>query len=77
STPRWFGLLKDLSFVNFVYLYLIGIFIQDLDRKVNPLIIIIRIPITFVIQFIAGVMEGMAVMYGILMPPKDFDVIKK
>ncbi|TPX43994.1 hypothetical protein SeLEV6574_g04776 [Synchytrium endobioticum] len=32
GTPRWFGLLKDLTFVTFVYLYLLGVFIQDLDR---------------------------------------------
>ncbi|KAI8922537.1 hypothetical protein PhCBS80983_g05956 [Powellomyces hirtus] len=76
-TPRWFGLLKDFSFCVFVYLYLIGIFVQDMDKKVNPLLILFRIPVTFLLQFIAGIMEAMAVMYGIIFPPADFDVIKK
>ncbi|KAJ3413340.1 hypothetical protein HDV05_008190 [Chytridiales sp. JEL 0842] len=77
TTPRWFGLLKDISFVTFVYLYLIGIFIQDLDKGVNPLLVIVRIPLTLILQFVAVVMEGLAVMYGIIFPPADFDVIKK
>ncbi|KAJ3414798.1 hypothetical protein HDV05_006045 [Chytridiales sp. JEL 0842] len=77
TTPRWFGLLKDISFVTFVYLYLIGIFIQDLDKGINPIIVFLRIPLTFLVQFICVVMEGMAVMYGIIFPPADFDVIKK
>jgi hypothetical protein len=77
GTPRWIGLLKDFSFSTFVYLYILGIFVQDLDKGVNPLLVIIRIPITIVIQFIASAMECCAVMYGIVFPPKDFDVIKK
>lgn len=76
-TPRWFGLIKDFSFVNFVYLYLLGIFIQDIDKKTNPLIILLRIPVTFVVQFIASVLEAAAVTYGIISPPQGFDVIKK
>jgi hypothetical protein len=77
TTPRWFGLLKDFSFVNFVYLYLIGILIQDIDKKVNPLLIILHIPLTFVIQFAASIMEAASVTYGIFAPPEGFDVIKK
>ncbi|KAJ3272850.1 hypothetical protein HDV01_005173 [Terramyces sp. JEL0728] len=77
ATPRWFGLLKDFSFVNFVYLYILGILIQDLDRKVNPLIILFRIPLTFFIQFFASMLEAASVTYGMLYPPKGFDVIKK
>jgi hypothetical protein len=77
ATPRWFGLLKDFSFVNFVYLYLIGILIQDIDKKMNPLLIILHIPLTFVIQFIASILEAASVTYGIISPPEGFDVIKK
>lgn len=76
-TPRWMGLLKDFSFVNFVYLYILGIFIQDIDAKSNFLLTIIHIPMSAVIQFIAVLMEALAVMYGLLFPPSDFDVIKK
>ncbi|KAJ3135984.1 hypothetical protein HK101_004053 [Irineochytrium annulatum] len=61
-TPRW---------------YLIGIFVQDLDKGVNPLLMILRIPLTFILQFVAVVLEALAVMYGIAFPPADFDVIKK
>lgn len=77
TTPRWFGFLKDLSFCNFVYLYILGIFVQGVDKKYNPLLIIIHIPLTFILQFVAGVMEAMAVAYGLVCPPADFDVIKK
>ncbi|KAJ3029942.1 UNVERIFIED_CONTAM: hypothetical protein HDU68_010628 [Siphonaria sp. JEL0065] len=77
TTPRWFGFLKDLSFVTFVYLYLLGIFIQDIDKGVNPFIVFLRIPLTLILQYICVVMEGCAVMYGIIFPPADFDVIKK
>ncbi|KAJ3062540.1 hypothetical protein HK102_008732 [Quaeritorhiza haematococci] len=77
QTPRWFGLLKDFSFCTFVYLYLLGIFVQDLDKGVFPLLVILRLPATFLVQFVACVLEGCAVMYGLIWPPKDFDVIKK
>lgn len=77
ATPRWFGLMKDFSFVNFVYLYVIGILIQDLDKKTNPLLILVRVPVTLVVQFIASVLEAASVTYGIISPPVGFDVIKK
>ncbi|KAI8804007.1 glycosyl transferase family group 2-domain-containing protein [Cladochytrium replicatum] len=77
ETPRWFGLCKDLTFCTFVYLYILGIFVQDVDKGKNPLLVILHIPITFVVQYIAVIMEALAVMYGIVFPPKDFDVIKK
>ncbi|TPX73869.1 hypothetical protein CcCBS67573_g04863 [Chytriomyces confervae] len=77
GTPRWMALLIDFNFMNFVYLYLLGVFLQDLDKGVNPFLILLRIPVTFVVQFIAVILEGCAVMYGIIFPPSDFDVIKK
>ncbi|KAJ3279869.1 hypothetical protein HK104_001114 [Borealophlyctis nickersoniae] len=77
GTPRWFGLLKDFSFVTFVYLYILGTFVQNIDRKMNPILVILAIPVTFIIQFIAVIMEALAVMYALIFPPKDFDVIKK
>ena len=77
DTPRWFGLLKDFSFVNFVYLYILGIFIQDIDKRKNILLVILHIPLTAVLQFFAVILEAMAVMYGLIFPPADFDVIRK
>ncbi|KND04776.1 uncharacterized protein SPPG_00479 [Spizellomyces punctatus DAOM BR117] len=77
DTPRWFGLLKDFSFVVFVYLYLIGIITQDLDKKVNPIMALIHIPATLILQYVAGILEALSVAYGIIFPPADFDVIKK
>eukprot|EP00842_Homolaphlyctis_polyrhiza_P006716 jgi/Hompol1/7045/HPOL_001643-RA len=77
GTPRWFGFLKDFSFITFVYLYVLGIFISDVDKKTHPLLILVRIPITLILQFAACIMESAAVTYGIIFPPADFDVIKK
>ncbi|KAJ3010724.1 UNVERIFIED_CONTAM: hypothetical protein HDU68_002005 [Siphonaria sp. JEL0065] len=77
GTPRWMALLIDFNFINFVYLYILGVLLQDLDKGVNPLLILVRIPVTILVQFIAVVLEGCAVMYGIIFPPADFDVIKK
>jgi hypothetical protein len=77
GTPRWFGFVKDFSFVTFVYLYFLGIFIQDLDKGKNPLIVLLHIPLTLVLQFIAVILEAVSVCYGIILPPMDFDVIKK
>jgi hypothetical protein len=77
GTPRWFGLLKDFSFVTFVYLYFLGILVQDLDAGVHPLLILVHIPITLVVQFYAVALESVSVMYGIIFPPTDFEVIKK
>jgi len=77
GTPRWFGLLKDFSFVTFVYLYILGVLVQNVDRKWNVLLIILAIPVTFVMQFFAVIMEALAVMFAIILPPKGFDIIKK
>ncbi len=77
GTPRWFGFLKDFSFMTFIYLYFLGIFIQDIDKGKFPLLVLLRIPFTLLVQFVAVIMECMAVCYGILFPPVGFDVIKK
>ncbi len=62
DTPRWIGVMKDFSFSTFVYLYILGIFVQDLDKGVNPFLIILRLPTTVVLQFIASIMEAGAVV---------------
>ncbi|KAJ3297131.1 hypothetical protein HK104_000845 [Borealophlyctis nickersoniae] len=77
GTPRWFGFLKDVQFVTFIYLYVLGILIQDIDKGINPLLIVLRIPVVVVLSVVSTVLECMAVMYGLIFPPKDFDVIKK
>ena len=71
------GRFLPINLSVFVYLYILGNFIQDLDKGVFPLLVLIRIPVTAVLQFICVVMEAMAVLYGLLFPPKGFDVIKK
>ncbi|KAJ3125513.1 hypothetical protein HK098_000200 [Nowakowskiella sp. JEL0407] len=76
-TPRWLGLCKDLTFCVFVYLYILGMFIQDVDKGKFPLLVLLHIPLTFVVQFITVTMEALAVAYGLIFPPKGFDVIKK
>ncbi len=77
GTPRWFGFLKDFSFCTFVYLYILGILVQDLDKGKNIFLVILHVPLTFVLQFVASILEAGAVMFGLIFPPKDFDVIKK
>ncbi|KND04364.1 uncharacterized protein SPPG_00093 [Spizellomyces punctatus DAOM BR117] len=77
DTPRWFGILKDFSFIVFIYLYVLGMFVQNVDKGYNPILVIIGIPVTVAFQFVAVIMEAVAVMYGIIFPPADFDVIKK
>lgn len=77
GTPRWFGFVKDFSFVTFTYLYQIGILVQNVDRKLNPILIILCIPLALILQYAACVMEAMAVVYAVICPPLDFDVIKK
>ncbi|KAI9093863.1 glycosyl transferase family group 2-domain-containing protein [Phlyctochytrium arcticum] len=77
DTPLWFGVLKDFSFIVFVYLYVLGMFVENLDRGYNPIILILLIPVTILFQFVAVLLEAIAVMYAIVSPPNDFDVIKK
>ncbi|RKO97010.1 hypothetical protein CXG81DRAFT_11644 [Caulochytrium protostelioides] len=77
DTPRWFGILKDFSFITFVYIYVLGILIQDIDKGLHPAIIILHIPMTIVLQFIAIILEALSVMYGLLRPTKQFQVIQK
>ncbi|KAI9006188.1 glycosyl transferase family group 2-domain-containing protein [Gaertneriomyces semiglobifer] len=77
DTPRWFGVVKDFSFITFIYLYALGMFVQNVDYGFNPIVVILLIPVTVVFQFVAVLMEALAVMYGIILPPDDFDVIKK
>ncbi|KAI8809145.1 glycosyl transferase family group 2-domain-containing protein [Cladochytrium replicatum] len=77
ATPRWFGLIKNLTMVTFVYLYVMGIFIQDVDKGKNPFLVLLHVPMTIVLQYFAVCMETISVMYACIFPPKDFDVIKK
>lgn len=77
DTPRWLALFLNFSFCTFNYLYILGIFIQDIDKGVFPLLVLLRIPLTFILAIPAAIMESVSVFYGIIMPPADFDVIKK
>ncbi|KXS20062.1 glycosyltransferase family 2 protein [Gonapodya prolifera JEL478] len=74
GTPRWLGAVKDFSFVVFVYLYVVGIFLQDVDAGYWPPKVILHIIATFFLQFVACVVECVAVMYAIFSPPAGFDV---
>ncbi|KAI8616200.1 glycosyl transferase family group 2-domain-containing protein [Chytriomyces sp. MP71] len=77
DTPRWMAVAADFNFVIFLYMYMLGIFLQDLDKKVNPFLMVLRVLITMPLTVIASFLEGGSVAYGILQPPSDFDVIKK
>ncbi|KAJ3248649.1 hypothetical protein HDU78_010880 [Chytriomyces hyalinus] len=77
GTPRWMGALTDFNFVSFLYLYIVGIFLQDLDKRVNPFLMLARLIITVPLTIVASFLEGASVFYGIILPPSDFDVIKK
>ncbi|KAJ3055689.1 hypothetical protein HK097_009656 [Rhizophlyctis rosea] len=77
GTPRWFGLLKDFSFMTFVYLYVLGMTVQNVDKGYNVLLVLVGVPVTILLQFVAVILEALAVMYALVFPPKDFDVIKK
>ncbi|KAI8819193.1 glycosyl transferase family group 2-domain-containing protein [Fimicolochytrium jonesii] len=77
DTPMWFGILKDFSLTVFVYLYAMGMFYQNVDKGYNIFIVILLVPVTILFQFVAVIMEAVAVMFAILLPPDDFDVIKK
>ncbi|TPX61528.1 hypothetical protein PhCBS80983_g01019 [Powellomyces hirtus] len=77
DTPLWFGILKDFSFIVFMYLYGLGMFLQNIDKGYNIFVVILLVPVTLLFQFVAVIMEAVAVMYAIILPPNDFDVIKK
>ncbi|KAH6570449.1 hypothetical protein BASA62_004355 [Batrachochytrium salamandrivorans] len=70
---RWFVGIRRLPYI----LPKIGIIVQNVDKKINPILIILCIPLTFLLQYAACVMEALAVIYGLISPPSDFDVIKK
>ncbi|KAJ1554748.1 hypothetical protein HK096_002014, partial [Nowakowskiella sp. JEL0078] len=74
--PRWFGLLKDMTSATFLYLYILGVFVQDLDKGKNPILVLVHIPLTLIVSIPAVLLETISVIYGIIFPPKDFDVIK-
>lgn len=77
GTPRWMGAIKDFSFAVFVYNYVLGIFIQNVDYGMNFFLVLLLIPATIVLQFIAVILECFAVMYAIVKPARGFDIIKK
>lgn len=77
GTPRWFGFIKDFSFVTFVYIYLVGIFVQELDKSDNVFLSIVKMIGTLLIQFAAVIIESLSILYAVILPPLKFDVIKK
>lgn len=76
-SPYWVGLLGNFSWVVFVYLYVLGIVIQDYDLGIRWPRIFMHSILTVVLQPIASAFECCAVLYGILWPPTVFEVIKK
>lgn len=76
GTPRWFGFLKDFSFVVFLYLYMMGMTMQNIDAGYPWWLVIILLPAIFILQFVGVILEAVAVMYALILPPKGFDIIK-
>jgi hypothetical protein len=77
STPFWLDVLSSFSFVVCIYIYLIGIYVQDLDLKLPFYKRVYHLIIGGMLIPICACIESYAILYSLLYPAKTFDVIKK
>lgn len=77
KSPIWVGVLGNFSFVSFVYMYMLGIIIQDYDAGYSVPLITLHAMLTVLFQPFASFLECISVIYGIVMVPCDFEVIRK
>ncbi|MBL8162280.1 MAG: glycosyltransferase family 2 protein [Anaerolineae bacterium] len=76
ATPPWLGILSGIAFMYTISMYIIGFHCtfrrEDLGSRYVPLLMaqIIGVPLF-------SFLEGAAVLYGLLAPPKDFYIVKK
>lgn len=76
-SPFWVGMLGNFSFVVFVYLYVIGIVVQDFDYGYSSGKILVHVLCTIVFQPVSAILECLSVLYGLVVKPRDFEVIAK
>lgn len=77
STPLWLDILSSFSFIVCIYIYLIGIYVQDLDLKLPIHIRIYHLFLTFLFIPVCAIIEAYCVIYSLIYPAKTFEVIKK
>ena len=76
-SPIWVGVIGNFSFVVFLYMYALGIAIQDYDAGVSIGKMTVHIIVTVILQPLASLLECLSVLYGIFCSPSGFEVIKK
>jgi hypothetical protein len=77
KSPLWLDILSSFSFIVCIYIYLIGIYVQDLDLKLPLRTRIYHLLIGFILIPTCSVIESYAVLYSLIYPAISFDVIKK
>lgn len=76
-TPFWLDVLSSFSFVVCIYIYLIGIYVQDLDLKLPVYTRIWHLLVGLILIPLCALIESYCVVYSLIYKPKTFEVIKK
>jgi len=77
KTPFWLDVLSSFSFVVCIYIYLIGIYVQDLDLKLPLYKRLYHLIIGFILIPVCACIESYCVIYSFVFPVNNFEVIKK
>ncbi len=75
--PLWLSVIVNLQLSLFLYMYTVGVVIQDMDVGYTWTTILSHIPITIVLTPVATVLEMLAIFYAIFFKTTRFEVVAK
>jgi cellulose synthase/poly-beta-1,6-N-acetylglucosamine synthase-like glycosyltransferase len=75
--PLWTALMTNFQLSVFVYIYILGVVIQDVDAGYTWATVLSHIPTTAVFMPMATVLEMLAVFYAIFFKTTHFEVVEK
>ena len=77
ETPRWLGIVKDVTFAILCYCHILGILVQDFDSAMGIGTMLLHSLATILLSFVTVFIEAVAITYALVLPPKGFEVIRK
>ncbi|MCJ8331896.1 MAG: hypothetical protein HRT89_05085, partial [Lentisphaeria bacterium] len=77
ATPFWLALGGAFCFATYLYLYLLGCVVQNVDKKTGIRKTVLRTVQTAVLLPVSSALEGVAIISGLTKPTNKFEIIKK
>lgn len=76
GTPPWLAIVGGVSFAYYVFLYLVG-FWRTFDRRKDKQHMVLYLVAQTLLIPVFSLMEAAGVFYGLISPPRSFDIVQK